>query len=141
MKAKQNLEVLDQFETLIITNPNCNQTIILAVKNGKFVMRTFVNEDATEDTLGKYTQDLSIIHRNIEFTKKIYILAGDGLDKTMLFSIEEMLGGLLFKPVQRKTLKQNPNLENQIKNVLDIVNSMRNEIIDESNSNENNLLK
>ena len=132
MKAKQNLEVLQEFETLIITNPNCNQTIILAVKNGKFVMRTFFNEDENKDTLKKYTQDLSIIHRNIEFTGKIYILVSEGLDKTMLFSIEEMLDGLLFKPVTRNSLKHNREIENCMKNVLDILNTIR--------PNQNNLL-
>ena len=104
--AKQNLELLDEFETLIVSSPNCNDTIILAIKNGKLIMRNFCNEYATEETLNKHTEGLSLIHRDIEFTDKIYILASDGLDKPMLFSIEETANGLKIKSVERK-LKQN----------------------------------
>lgn len=102
MKSKENLVVLDQFETLIITSPNCFDTIIVGIKNGKLVIRNYYNEHATEDTLNKHTEGLSCIHRDIKFTGKINILAKDGLDKPMLFSIEETANGLKIKPYERK---------------------------------------
>ena len=106
MKAKQNLEVLDPFETLIITNPNCHDTIIIGIKSRKLIVRNFCNEDSTKNTLNKNLQGLPCIHRNIEFIGKVYILADDGLDKPLTFSIEETENGLLLKGCSRKALKQ-----------------------------------
>ncbi len=104
--AKQNLEELVEFETLIVTSPNCDDTIILAIKNGKLIIRNFCNEDATDKTLDKYTEDLSCIRRDIVVNGKINILASDGLKKPLLFSIEETTTGLKIKSVETK-LKQN----------------------------------
>lgn len=125
MKAKQNLEVVKQGETLIITNSNCPETTIIAVKNGKLVIRSFWNENTTPDSLHDYLGGLPTLQRKIEFAGKIYILASDGLDKPQLFSIEEMLNGLLMRPVNRKALKQNEDLLNYIKTIIDVVNSER----------------
>ncbi len=115
MKANQNLEVLDQFETLIITNPNCYDTIIIGIKNGKLVIRNYYNEHATEETLNKHVEGLSTIHRNIKFTGKINILAQEGLDKPITFTIEETTTGLKIRPFERKT----QNGLNQQKNIID----------------------
>ena len=113
MESKQNLEVLDPFETLIITNPNCHDTIIIGIKNRKLIVRNFCNEDSTEETLNKHTEGLSPIHREIQFTGKIYILADKGIDKPQLFSIEENERGLILKSVKRKEIEQNENLLNK----------------------------
>ena len=113
MKAKQNLEVLDPFETLIITNPNCHDTIIIGIKNRKLIVGNLCNEDVTEETLNKHAEGLSCIHRDIKFTGKIYILADQGLDKPLLFSIEENERELILKSVKRKELEQNENLLNK----------------------------
>ncbi len=120
MVAKQNLEVLDPFETLIISNPNCPDTIIAAIKNGKLVIRNFWNEDRSENVVDKYTEGLSPLHRHIEFTGKVYILAHDGLEKPVLFSVEEMLNGLLLKPVEKGAIKRE-DLEEHIKDILNMV--------------------
>lgn len=106
VKAKQNLEELVEFETLIVTSPNCDDTIILAIKNGKLIIRNFCNEDATEETINKHTEGLSCIRRDIVVNGKVNILASDGLDKPLLFSIEETTTGLKIKSVETK-LKQN----------------------------------
>ena len=129
MKAKQNLEVLDPFETLIITNPNCHDTIIIGIKSRKLIVRNFCNEDVTEETLNKHAEGLSCIHRDIEFTGKIYILADQGLDKPLLFSIEEMSNSLLLRQVTKKSLKQNQEIEKQVKNILDVVNAERQNLL------------
>ena len=102
MTAEQNFTKLDQFETLIITSPNCYDTIIVGIKNGKLIIRNFYNEHATEETLNKHTEGLSCIHRNIKFTGKVNIMADEGLDKPMLFSIEETANGLKIKSAERK---------------------------------------
>ena len=113
MNAKQNLEVLDPFETLIITNPNCHDTIIIGIKRRKLIVRNFCNENVTDKTLDNYLEKLPAIQRDIEFTGKIYILADQGLDKPLLFSIEENERGLILKSVKRKELEQNENLLNR----------------------------
>ena len=129
MVAKQNLEVLDQFETLIVSNPKCPDTIIAAVKNGKLIIRNFWNEDRSEDVVDKYTEGLSPLHRHIEFTGKVYILAHAGLERPVIFSIEEMLNGLLLKPVEKGAIKRE-YLEGHIKQILDLV---RNETVRQDN--------
>ena len=108
--AKQNLEELDQFETLVITSPNCDDTIILAIKNGKLIIRNFCNEDATEETLNKHTEDLSCIRRDIVVNGKVNILASDGLDKPILFGIEEIENGLKITSASRVLLNNQNNV-------------------------------
>lgn len=108
--AKQNLEELDQFETLIVTSPNCDDTIILAIKNGKLIIRNFCNEDATEETINKHTEGLSCIRRDIVVNGKINILASDGLKKPLLFSIEERENGLKITSSDKSILQNQNNL-------------------------------
>lgn len=113
MDKLQNLEILDPFETLIISNPNCTDTIIIGIKNKKLIIRNYCNENRSKDSIDSYLNDLSPIQRDIEFSGKIYILADEGIDKPLLFSIEENERGLILKGVKRKELKQNKNLLNR----------------------------
>lgn len=110
VKAKQNLEELSEFETLIVTSPNCDDTIILAIKNGKLIIRNFCNEDATEETINKHTEDLSCIRRDIVVNGKINILASNGLKKPLLFSIEEGENGLKITSADRVLIENQNNL-------------------------------
>ena len=105
--AKQNLEELNEFETLIVTSPNCDDTIILAIKNGKLIIRNFCNEDATEETINKHTEGLSCIRRDIVVNGKVNILASDGLDKPILLGIEEVENGLKITSASRVLDNQN----------------------------------
>jgi len=103
--AKANLAILDECETLIVSCPNHHDTIILAIKNGKLIVRSFCDEYATEQTLNKYTEGLSCVHRNVEFIEQIYISASEGLDKPLLFKIEETERGLVIKSVDKNQKK------------------------------------
>lgn len=113
MNNKGNLEVLNPFETLIITNPNCFDTIIVGRKNDKLIIRNFCNEDACDETLNKHLEGLSCIYRDIEFTGRINILANEGFNKPLLFKIEETTKGLMIRPIRKNRLKQNQELLNR----------------------------
>lgn len=100
--AKANLVILDEHETLVVSCPNHHDTIILAIKNAKLIVRNFCNEHANEETLKKHTEGLPCIHRNVEFIEQIYISASEGIDKPLLFKIEETERGLVIKSVDKK---------------------------------------
>ena len=68
------------------------------------------------------------MHRNIKVDGKINILASKGLDKPLLFNIQEMLDGLLIRPFEKNHLP-NESVEDFVKSILDIVNAERENLL------------
>ena len=102
MKAKQNLEILSPFETLIISSPNCTDSLVLSIKNGNLLIGSFYEKNLSEESLDNSLKGLPCIYRKIEFTGKMYVLTSEGVSNPTLFRIEEMAHNLKISPLKRK---------------------------------------
>ena len=114
MKAKQNLQTINQFEMLIITSPNCNDTIVMGLDNKlHFCIYRDMNK-AIAIEKSKTLPYRSVLQREIEFEKKLYIIT-DSEDeiKPTLVRIEEDGTNLKISHVKSKTLNQDENLLNR----------------------------
>lgn len=111
MKAKQNLEKIQEFETLIISSPNCNDTIVMSLTDRlHFCMYRDTNPALVSNKIANLAE-YSAIERPIEFTNKIYIVANEKeLNKSTLFCIEEDGESLKISHIKHKNLKQSENL-------------------------------
>ena len=111
MKAKQNLEMLNEFETLIISSPNCDDTVAICALDK---LRFCVFRDTSPVLAGNKLHNArgySAIHRDIEFEGKIYVVANDNhSNQSTLFSIEENGKSLQITPLKRKELEHNEDL-------------------------------
>jgi len=111
MKAKQNLEMLDEFETLIISSPNCDDTVaICALDKLRFCVFRDTSPVLASNKLNHAT-GYSAIHRDIEFQGKMYVVANKKKEnKSTLFRIEENGKSLQITPLKQKELEQTQDL-------------------------------
>lgn len=111
MKVKQNLQTMQQFEMLIITSPNCKDTIIMGLDNK---LHFCIYRDTNKAMAVERSKTLpyrSVLQREIEFENKLYIIT-DSEDeiKPTLVRIEEDGTNLKISHVKSKTLTQDKNL-------------------------------
>ena len=114
MKAQQNLQTINQFETLIISSPNCNDTIVMGLDNKlHFCIYRDMNKSVAI-TKSKTLPYSTLLTREIEFKGKLYIIT-DSEDeiKPTLVCIEEDGLSLKISHVKRKTETQDKNLLNR----------------------------
>jgi len=111
MKAKQNLQTIHQFEMLIITSPNCNDTIVMGLDNKLHFCIYRDTNKAVAIEKSKTLPYRSVLEREIEFENKLYIIT-DSEDeiKPTLLCIEEDGSSLKISHVKNKTLTQDRNL-------------------------------
>jgi len=111
MKAKQNLEKIQEFETLIIYSPNCNDTIVMSLTDRlHFCIYRNTNPALVSNKITNLVE-YSAIERPVEFTNKMYIIANEKqLKKSTLFCIEESGESLTIKQVKSKQSEQNTDL-------------------------------
>ena len=111
MKAKQNVEKIEDFETLIISSPNCNDIMIMSLINRPhFILyRNTTKAKAIEQakSLPYYTT----LERELMFENKVYIVTSSEEDeKSTVFCIEEDGESLKINQLKRKNLEQKQNL-------------------------------
>ena len=106
MIAKQNLEKLNEFETLIISSPNCNDTaVICSMDKLRFCIFRNTNPTLASSRLNNI-YGYSAIHRTIEFEGKLFVIANERNNKSTLLCIEENGKDLKLTPVKHKELEQ-----------------------------------
>ena len=114
MIAKQNLQTINQFEMLVVTSPNCNDTIVMGLDNKLHFCIYRDTPKAMAIERSKTLPYRSVLQREIEFENKLYIIT-DSEDeiKPTLVCIEEDGLNLKISHVKRKTEIQDKNLLNR----------------------------
>lgn len=111
MKAKQNTQLINDFETLIIYSPNCNDTMIMSLTNRPHfrIYRNTIKAKAIEQA--KLLPYYTTLDREVEFTDKLYIVTNaEDVAKSTIFCIEEDGESLKINQIKRKNLEQNQDL-------------------------------
>ena len=111
MKAKQNIELINDFETLFISSPNCNDIVVMSFVNKPHF---YIYRDTTKSRAIEQAKNLpyhTTLKREIEFENKVYIVTNSEEDeKSSIFSIVEDGKNLQIDKLKSKTLNQNENL-------------------------------
>ena len=105
MKAKQNIELINDFETLIISSPNCNDVVVMSLTNKPHfcIYRDTIKSRAIEQA--KLLPYYTTLEREVEFENKVYIVTSSVEDKTStIFSFKENGKSLQINKLKRKTL-------------------------------------
>ncbi len=111
MKAKQNIELINDFETLIISSPNCNDIIVMSfISKPHFCIYRNTNK-ATTIKQAKLLPYYTTLERELVFENKVYIVTNSEEDeKYTIFSIKEDGESLKINQLKRKTLEQKQDL-------------------------------
>ena len=110
MKAKQNVEKIEDFETLIISSPNCNDIMVMSLINRTHfrIYRNTTKAKAIEQA--KLLPYYTTLERELVFENKVYIVTNSEEDeKSTIFCIEEDGDSLKINQLKRKT-EQNKDL-------------------------------
>lgn len=111
MKAKQNLEQIQEFETLIISSPNCNDTLVMSLTDKlHFCMYRDTRPSLARDKVA-HLSAYSAIERPVIFTDKLFVIANDeNTNTSTLFCVAETKYGLQINEVKSKHLEQKQDL-------------------------------
>ena len=111
MKAKQNLQLIHDFETLIISSPNCNDTMVMSLTNNPH-FRIYRNTNKAMATKqAKLLPYYTTLEREVEFENKLYLVTNaEDVDKSTIFCIEEDGESLKISQLKSKTMEQNQDL-------------------------------
>ena len=110
MEEKQNVEKIEDFETLIISSPNCNDIMVMSliVKPHFRIYRNTTKSMAIEQA--KLLPYYTTLERELVFENKVYIVTNSEEDeKSTIFCIEEDGDSLKINQLKRKT-EQNKDL-------------------------------
>ena len=113
MNKIQNLELIKPNETVIISCPTCNDSVIVALKDKTLNFYRLNGMDKlSANVKALYSRDLPTNIRNVEFEDKLYVVAKGDINNSSLVCIQTDNNDLKIKRVRRKQLDEQRNLLN-----------------------------